>query len=97
MANLKTRVDKLYNMVKADIEMPSILVFAELPTDKLAKDLLEDEHKGKAFVPYMPSKLDKKLEKAETLGELEQLCRRYGYGLDILPVAQLETLEELWG
>jgi hypothetical protein len=42
----------------------------------------------------LPADLPQQLSKAKTLGELDKLCRKTGYGLDILPVASIN--EDLW-
>lgn len=97
MSNLKARLDKLYRLVeRAEEDIPIILVWSTLPTDKPVDEPLKAEYMSKGFVPYEPHVLEPKFSKASTLGELEKLCRKYGYGLDIMPVVKLETVENMW-
>lgn len=97
MANLKIRLEKLYKVVEqADEDMPIILVWATLPTDKPVDEPLLAEFEHLEFEPYSPSKLEPQFAKATTLGELGKLCKKYDYGLDIMPCCDLHTVRHLW-
>lgn len=93
--SLKSRIDKLFRIVEPVGGKISIMVFAITPEDKPVERELPKEWANLEFEPFLPADLPQQLSKAKTLGELDKLCRKTGYGLDILPVASIN--EDLWG
>ena len=93
--SLKSRIDRLFRIVEPVGGKISIMVFAVTPEDKPVERELPKEWANLEFEPFLPQELPQQLSKAKTLGELDKLCRKTGYGLDILPVASIN--EDLWG
>ena len=93
--SLKSRIDRLFRIVEPVGGKISIMVFAVTPEDKPVERELPKEWANLEFEPFLPADLPQQLSKAATLGELEKICKKAGYGLDILPVASIN--EDLWG
>ena len=92
--SLKSRIDRLFRIVEPVGGKISIMVFAVTPEDKPVERELPKEWANLEFEPFLPQELSQQLSKAATLGELDKLCRKTGFGLDILPVASIN--EDLW-
>ena len=92
--SLKSRIDRLFRIVEPVGGKISIMVFAVTPEDKPVERELPKEWANLEFEPFLPQELSEPLSKAATLGELDKLCRKTGFGLDILPVASIN--EDLW-
>ena len=92
--SLKSRIDRLFRIVEPVGGKISIMVFAVTPEDKPVERELPKEWANLEFEPFLPQELPQQLSKAKTLGELDKLCRKTGFGLDILPVTSIN--EDLW-
>ena len=92
--SLKSRIDRLFRIVEPVGGKISIMVFAVTPEDKPVERELPKEWANLEFETFLPQELPQQLSKAKTLGELDKLCRKTGFGLDILPVTSIN--EDLW-
>lgn len=90
MYSLMKKVNRLIRIVDpTNGEQPSIMVFAVTPEDKPVERELPKQWADLEFEPFLPNELPKELENAATLGELQKLCKKAGYGLDVIPVEAL--------
>lgn len=92
MYSLLRRANRLINLLDP-VDGISIIVFAVTQEDKLVEQELPKEWANLEYEPFIPDELPKELKNAVTLGELQKLCKKAGYGLDILPV---KSLGDIW-